>query len=70
MLAGDGFTTGWSSISAVDLNGDGHDEMFYYREDGLFRYYDVDAFGVLGSPIQEGDNYTPGWDSITAIDLD
>ena len=46
------------------------DEMFFYREDGLFRYYDVRNDGSLGQPILAGDGYTTGWDAITAIDLD
>ena len=46
------------------------DEMFFYRDDGLYRYYDVRADGRLGSPIREGDNYTEDWSSITAVDLD
>ena len=70
LLAGNGYTTGWSSITAVDLDGDGRDEMFFYRNDGLFRYYDVNTDGTLGAPLLAGSNYTAGWDAITAIDLD
>jgi hypothetical protein len=46
------------------------DEMFFYREDGLYRFYDIRNDGSLPSPIQQGDEYTPGWSSITAVDLD
>jgi hypothetical protein len=70
ILAGDSYTTGWSSITAVDLDGDGQDEMFFYRDDGLFRYYNVDSKGNVGKPILAGDSYTKGWSSITAVDLD
>jgi len=70
LLAGDGYTTGWSSITAVDLEGDGQDEMFFYRDDGLFRYYDVRPDGTLPQPLLAGDGYTTGWSSITAVDLD
>ena len=70
ILAGDGYTTGWSSITAVDLDGDGQDEMFFYREDGLFRFYNVKPDGSLGLPILAGSGYTKGWSAITAVDLD
>jgi subtilisin family serine protease len=49
-----------------DLN----DEMFFYRDDGLFRFYNVNPNGTLPKALLEGDSYTTGWDSITAIDLD
>ncbi len=45
------------------------DEMFFYREDGLYRYYDVRANATLGSPIRAGSDYTKDWNSITAVDL-
>ena len=70
MLAGDGYTSGWSSITSVDLDGDGQDEMFFYRDDGLFRYYHVREDGTLPSPLLAGDGYTSGWSSITSVDLD
>jgi hypothetical protein len=68
--AGDDYTSGWSSITAIDLDGNGKDEMFFYREDGLYRYYNIRSDGRIGSPIRAGDDYTSGWDSITAVDLD
>jgi VanW like protein len=46
------------------------DEMFFYREDGLFRYYDIRIDGSLPIPMQQGDGYTEDWTAITAIDLD
>ena len=55
---------------AIATHGDSADEMFFYRDDGLFRYYNVDAIGNVGKPILAGDHYTKGWSSITAIDLD
>jgi hypothetical protein len=70
MLAGSAYTTGWSSINAIDLDGDGYDEMFFYREDGLFRYYHIRPDGTLPRPMSSGDGYTKGWDTITAVDLD
>ncbi|HET9259031.1 MAG TPA: PQQ-dependent sugar dehydrogenase [Acidimicrobiia bacterium] len=50
--------------------GPDNDEMFFYRDDGLFRYYDVRPDGTLPGPILQGDDYTPGWDAITSVDLD
>lgn len=69
LLAGDGYTSGWSSITGIDLEGDGQDEMFFYRDDGLFRFYDVHSNGTLPAPMLAGSGYTAGWDSITAVDL-
>jgi len=46
------------------------DEVFFYREDGLYRYYDISDTGELSKPIAAGDEYTKGWSSITAVDLD
>jgi SpoIID/LytB domain protein len=69
ILSGSNYTSGWKSITAVDLDGDGQDEIMFYRDDGLFRYYEIHASGHVGSPLQGGTNYTTGWDSITAIDL-
>jgi hypothetical protein len=71
ILGGAGYSTGWDSITAIDLDGDNQDEMFFYRSaDGAFRYYDIRPDGQIGSPILGGAGYSTGWDSITAIDLD
>ncbi len=70
LLAGSNYTTAWSSITSVDLDGDGQDEMFFYRGDGLFRFYDVKPDGTLPLPLLAGDGYTAGWSSITSVDLD
>ncbi|HET9259029.1 MAG TPA: trypsin-like serine protease [Acidimicrobiia bacterium] len=70
ILAGDGYTTGWSTITGIDLDGDGQDEMFFYRSDGLYRFYNVRSNGSLGTPILAGDGYTTGWDAITSVDID
>jgi hypothetical protein len=70
ILGGDGYSTGWSSITAVDLDGDGQDEMFFYRKtDGAYRYYDVRSNGTLGKLLAGGFGYSTGWSSITAVDL-
>ncbi|HEU4319896.1 MAG TPA: VCBS repeat-containing protein, partial [Acidimicrobiia bacterium] len=71
-LNGDsGYSKGWSSITAVDLDGDGRDEMFFYRAtDGAFRYYDIAANGQLKAKLNGDSGYSKGWSSITAVDLD
>lgn len=51
------------------LDGDGRDDVFFYRKDGLYRYYDVRPDGTLPKPMLAGDNYTKNWDAITAVDL-
>ena len=58
-----------SNVAGVTLGG-GNDEMFFYRDDGLFRYYNVSSDGSLGSPILAGSGYTAGWSSVTSVDLD
>jgi SpoIID/LytB domain protein len=68
--SGTSYTSGWKSISAIDLDGDRQDEIMFYREDGLYRYYEIGVDAQVGSPIRAGDDYTSGWDSISAVDLD
>ena len=46
------------------------DEMFFYGDNGTFRYYDIGPEGRIGSPILAGDGYTEGWSVISAVDLD
>ena len=71
LSGGTGYSLGWDSITAIDLDGDGNDEMFFYRSaDGAFRYYDMRADGTLNKLLSGGTGYSLGWDSITAIDLD
>jgi hypothetical protein len=43
--------------------------MFFYRDDGLYRYYNTRSDGRLGSPIRAGNDYTTGWSAITAVNL-
>ena len=64
------YTPGWTSITAVDLDGDGQDELLFYRNDGLYRFYDVRPNGVVGSPIKAGVDFTKNWTSVTSLDLD
>ena len=59
-----------STYLSLAAAGDNADEMLFYRDDGVFRFYDVSSNGGLGSPILAGDGYTKGWSSITAVDLD
>ncbi|HJS71772.1 MAG TPA: hypothetical protein VJ858_03515, partial [Acidimicrobiia bacterium] len=68
--AGNGYTRRWSSITAVDLDGDTQDEVFFYRQDGLFRYYQINETGHVGTPLAAGPGYTRGWSSIAAVDID
>ena len=67
---GSTYSLGWDSITAIDLDGDNADEIFFYRSsDGAYRYYDIKPDGRLGTLLQGGFGYSLGWDSITAIDL-
>lgn len=71
IAGGIGYSTGWSSITAVDLEGDGQDEIMFYRSiDGAFRYYQIGSNGALGSRLQSGSGYSTGWSTITAVDLE
>lgn len=71
IAGGSGYSSGWTSIVAIDLDSGGQDEMLFYRkDDGLFRYYDVQPDGRLGALIAGGTGYSSGWTSIAAIDLD
>jgi len=70
ILGGTAYSTGWSAITAVDLDGDGQDEIFFYRTSGSFRYYNISASAGLGSPIASGSGYTQGLSVVTAIDLE
>jgi hypothetical protein len=64
------YSEGWDSITAIDLDGNGQDEIFFYREDGTFGYYNIRTDGSIGSLISSGTNYSRGWDSISPVDLD
>ncbi|HJS71782.1 MAG TPA: VCBS repeat domain-containing M23 family metallopeptidase [Acidimicrobiia bacterium] len=59
-----------SLLAARQANPVAADEIFFYRSDGLFRYYDINSDATLGSPLASGDGYTKDWDTITAINLD
>ncbi|HJQ90489.1 MAG TPA: hypothetical protein VJ950_02180 [Acidimicrobiia bacterium] len=48
------------------INGD---ELFVYRNDGEYRYFDVRLDGS-STPILSGNNYTSGWSAITSVNLD
>ena len=57
LSGGTGYSLGWSSITAVDLDGDGNDELFFYRSsDGAYRYYNMNTNGALAlsSPEEPG----------------
>lgn len=64
------YTSNLTEITNVDLDGNGDDELLFYRSsDGLFSIYEMTATGGLGTKINTG-NYNPGWTNITNIDLD
>ncbi len=70
LQSGSGYSTGWSSITGLDLDGGGQDEIFFYRAaDGAFRYYEMKPNGALGNLLSGGTGYSTGWTSITALDL-
>ena len=70
VTSGTGYSKGWSTITAVDLDGDGTDEMFFYREIGTYAFYDLRADGALSIKLSGGTAYSKGWSTITAVDLD
>jgi uncharacterized protein YegP (UPF0339 family) len=70
ILSGSGYTKNWDVITAVDLDGDGQDELHFYKSNGTYRYYDVRPNGQIGSPLLSGTGYSSGWSTITAVDLD
>lgn len=65
----EGYSTGWDTITAIDLDGDNQDEMLFYRQDGTFKYYRMRTDGSFHSLIAGGTGYSKDWSSITAIDL-
>ncbi len=70
ILSGSGYSPNWDVIASVDMDGNGDDEMLFYRSTlGTYRYYDArpDASIVLK---RSGTGYSHKWDSITGIDLD
>ncbi|CAN5782790.1 hypothetical protein BH23ACT4_BH23ACT4_05470 [soil metagenome] len=36
----------------------------------MFKYYEMNPDGSLGSLVEGGTDYSTGWNSITAINLD
>ena len=70
------FTAGFLALAAMTAprasaaGDDPADEILFYREDGLYRYYDTFEDGRIGSPLSGGSGYTANWDSIVAVDLD
>ena len=67
---GTGYTPGWTSITAVDLDNDGQDEILFYNDEGVYRYYNIQPSGSLGSLIRAGVDYSAGWSIITAVNVD
>ncbi|HEU4320485.1 MAG TPA: VanW family protein [Acidimicrobiia bacterium] len=67
--SGTGYSQGWDSIVALDMDGGIQDEMLFYRKGGSYRYYNVTPAGGLVL-IRSGTGYSQGWDSIVALDMD
>ena len=49
---GNRLLAGATVITAVDLDGDGQDELFFYRDTGSYAYYNVQPNGNLGALIR------------------
>jgi hypothetical protein len=69
LSGGTGYAPGWDSITAIDLNGDARDELFFYRINGEFAYHETTSTGELGEAILAGSGYSSGWTSISSINL-
>jgi hypothetical protein len=70
LLSSGTYSKGWDSITALDVDGDGRDEFFFYRSsDGVFKYYTMKTNASVGSLLQSG-VYSKGWSSITGINFD
>jgi hypothetical protein len=51
LASGDSYTKGLGHDHlGIDLDGDGGDEMFFYRSDGLYRFYDIRPDGTIPNP--------------------
>ena len=61
---------GFYTTSATGGTPSPGDEMFFYRTDGLYGFYDVKPNGTLGRKLSGGTGYTKNMTSITGIDVD
>ncbi|MGA9278022.1 hypothetical protein, partial [Ilumatobacter sp.] len=62
------FRTGWTTITNVDLNGDGADELLYYNANtGFTRFINPNNTGT-GTIIRDH-QFRTGWTTITNVDL-
>jgi hypothetical protein len=68
--SGTDYANGWTSIVALDLDGDGQDEILFYRSSGSYRYYQIRPNGTLESLIDSGSDYSTGWTWLTGVDVD
>ena len=59
-----------SLLAAERVDPAAADEMFFYRDDGLFGYYEMNTDGTLGSTLASGNGYTTDWSTITSVNLD
>ncbi len=58
-----------SLIAATTVDPAIADEMFFYRGDGQYAYYQMNPSGSLGAKLAFGTGYKAGWSTITAVDL-
>jgi hypothetical protein len=70
LRSGSGYSTGWTSITSIDLDGDGQDEIFFYRTTGAFAFYNISHSAHLGGPVHSGTGFSTGWTRVTAVDVD
>ncbi|MDX1468067.1 MAG: M23 family metallopeptidase [Acidimicrobiia bacterium] len=58
---------GWTSVEAVDLQGDGNPEVLFYRQDdGRFKFAALNGDGTIGEVIEEG-TWSPGWTIVEPV---
>ena len=64
------YSSTWTHVEAVDLSGDGDDELLFYRSsDGRYVYYELTGSGGLGSKLADG-YWGSGWDAVEPVNLD
>lgn len=61
------FGTGWSTLEALDLDGDGQQELLFYRStDGRYAFVDLNSDGTLGATRSKG-FWSPGWTVVEPV---
>lgn len=64
------WSTSWTTVTAIDVNGDGRDEMLFYNsKTGKYNIRKVNTKGqVTGAAIRKG-TWAKGWTSIAAVNF-